>query len=101
VAWTRKRDEVGLPGWILTLFLAPFLPTEDINRTTPSQGALFFPSRRPLVAQREPRTVEILVLRDTGPSRYWPFEILAVASRDATAPGAVKPLAQAAVFAPG
>lgn len=42
VAWTRKRDEVGLPGWILTLFLAPFLPTEDINRTTPSQGALFF-----------------------------------------------------------
>ena len=53
VAWTRKRDEVGLPGWILLLPVrdALLLLTSHL-RTTPSQGALFFlpGERQPLPA---------------------------------------------------
>lgn len=43
VAWTRKRDEVGLPGWILLLPVRDaFQLLTSNHRTTPSQGALFF-----------------------------------------------------------
>jgi hypothetical protein len=43
VAWTRKRDEVGLPGWILLLPVRDAYQLLTCNhRTTPSQGALFF-----------------------------------------------------------
>lgn len=45
VAWTRKRDEVGLPGWILSCFRVAFLiQTKSSTEQPPAREPFFFAS---------------------------------------------------------